>query len=159
MVKSFNKAAWDKERKLNDLNYFLRCKYRSIAHGAKKRNKVVSFSIEEFCLWWVEQPDCCFYCGSSEEEYRQYKDCVLRNPTVFKNYTQIFSNPIQKAINRFSIDRKDNNVDYIIENICKCCWICNYTKGSILEAKHMFWIGIDIVSNIKHQLEIERKLK
>lgn len=51
------------------------------------------------------------------------------------NYCDLIDLSLNKRGNTqlymFTIDRKDNNMPYTIENICLACWTCNKTKAEI----------------------------
>lgn len=78
---------------------------------------------EEFHVWYEKEPKFCVYCGIKEEDLSKIKDTV--NNRVF----------------RLTIDRKDSNQGYIIENIVLSCRRCNYIKCDIFTAEEMFEIG------------------
>lgn len=57
----------------------------------------------------------CYYCGEIPS--------MDNHPTIRNGYNGSF--PVN------GIDRKDNNIGYILENCVPCCWSCNKVKGNL----------------------------
>jgi len=71
----------------------------------------------------------CFYCGSEPKN-------ILNKPKS--------NGPYQYN----GIDRKDNNIGYITENVVSCCSQCNYVKNSFNYDDFIKWI-IVVYNNLK----------
>jgi len=83
----------------------------------KQRNRETVFNIDEFESWYKNQPRFCAYCGITEENW------LLLNP--------------QRRTKRLTIDRKDNNIGYLFENMTLACDTCNKIKNDILSFDEM----------------------
>lgn len=80
------------------------CDYKK---GAKKRNIDFDLSKEEF-LSLIKQK--CYYCGDDPANIKRSQ----HNQMDFVIYN--------------GIDRKDNNIGYILNNCLPCCSFCNFSK-------------------------------
>lgn len=78
---------------------------------AKRKNRQVLFTREEFKQWWQENPKICAYCGITEDQWNKTK-------TKFIN------------IKRLTLDRIDNDKNYTLDNICWACVACNTKKSN-----------------------------
>ena len=83
--------------------------------SAKKRNLEFNLEMEDF-EYFTQKP--CHYCG----EFR-------------KNKT-----PSGWAILN-GLDRKDNSLGYVVDNILPCCSICNYAKRDMPYNDFIQWIA------------------
>ena len=82
-------------------------KFSCIKSEAKRRGIVVSMTKEEFVKWFNNIEKKCHYCGC-----------------------EILSNSGGKPKpNSLTIERKNNNGDYCIENIVLACYRCNSVKS------------------------------
>lgn len=50
-----------------------------------------------------------------------------------------------KGVKRLTIDRKDNKIGYIIDNMVLCCFRCNSTKSDFFTFEEMLKIGKKII--------------
>ena len=98
-------------------------KHTRLKGGCKKRNLFLCTK-EEFLKWYTRTLKVCEYCGIPEE--------ILERITDEK-----------KAFGKrwLTIDRKDNAVGYVPENMCLACMRCNYVKSSVLTYNEMKEIG------------------
>ena len=94
----------------------------NVRYSAKKRNIEFNFSKEGFVTWYNKQEQVCHYCKRNLEEIK--KDKILN----LNSY-------------RFSIDRKNNNRGYILDNIVLCCLNCNIVKGKFFTEQEMLKMG------------------
>lgn len=99
------------ESSFNDLFY----KYKS---SAKKRNYEFRLTKEDF--YKLTQSDC-IYCG--EPPNRIY---TRKQYTGFYNYN--------------GIDRVENDIGYVIENVVPCCKTCNIAKHTMSLKQFYKWI-------------------
>lgn len=72
----------------------------------------------EFVSWYVSQPDCCHYCGTTFEELRKLR---LRRSS-WGYYVS------------WDIDRLDSTKPYQAGNMALSCFMCNMAKGDYLSA-------------------------
>lgn len=89
--------------------------YRGYKQGAKSKHLDFELSIDEFAAITKQN---CYYCGSAPS--KKVSDAWKKNGHKL-NGDYIYN----------GIDRKDNKVGYVKDNIVPCCWQCNYLKRSI----------------------------
>lgn len=107
--------------------------YHTFKFCSKKRNIIFSIKKEDFIIWYQNQPKICYYCGRTLKEIKQ--DTMGHN-------------------NRLSIDRKDNNKTYTINNIVLACFRCNTIKSDYFTEKEMLEIGKIIKNKQKMELTL-----
>jgi len=100
--------------------------YISLKFGAKQRNIAFLISKLDFINWYNSQIKKCYYC---KRDWNQIEYDIYN---------------LQKS--RLSIDRKDNNKGYIIDNIVLCCMRCNLIKSNYFTEVEMLKIG-QIIKN------------
>lgn len=93
-----------------------------LKRNASKRNLAFEISMEDFSMWWSSQPQVCIYCSIPIE----------RLAIIDK---------AKKLSKRLSIDRKNNDIGYTIENIALCCMMCNFIKSNLFTFDEMLEIG------------------
>lgn len=96
-------------------------KYQKLKANAKKRGKEFFLLQEDFINWYGDQLRYCHYCEAPEE--------------ILAEWVRGFSRPF------LTVDRKDNNVGYVIDNIVLCCGMCNTIKGSVFTYYEMMDIA------------------
>jgi hypothetical protein len=84
--------------------------YVMTKYAAKIRNIKFNLVKEDFSEWYDKQEQKCYYCDRTVEEFKNDKGL---NPTAY----------------RLSIDRKNNNLGYQLDNIVLCCGRCNTIKS------------------------------
>jgi hypothetical protein len=84
-------------------------------------NKSSDITKKDFLNWYSKQNECCNYCGVDHETY------FIKKP-IYKNHN------VKRSL-RFSIDRKDSAIGYILPNIALSCSLCNYVKGFFFNEK------------------------
>jgi hypothetical protein len=94
--------------------------FAHIKGGANHRKILFDINKEDFVEWYNNQTKKCIYCDRIEIE--AIKD---RNG----NYK------------RLSIDRKDNNKGYTLDNIVLCCHRCNTIKSKTFTYEQMIRVG------------------
>lgn len=109
--------------------------------AAKKRGYEFSLSFEEFSSYIFKN---CYYCGSSPKN-------------IFKRSLKPGSKNIQDYFLYNGIDRKNNEIGYIIDNCVTCCKECNSMKmdRNIDEFLQL----VSKIHNSKPSLITEKKLK
>jgi 5-methylcytosine-specific restriction endonuclease McrA len=120
-----NSAKWYEKNKDKRKLYMIlpHMIYFFIKRNAKNRNIKFNITKEDFINWYNKQDKICYYCErtltkiqSDKKEKEQYKG-------------------------RLSIDRKDNNKGYEIDNIVLACGRCNIIKGDYFTKQEMKRIG------------------
>lgn len=96
----------------------------SYKQGALSRNLTFELSYDEFCNL-TSRP--CYYCGSIRTIFIN-KDCVNKNI----NLNNLCS----------GIDRIDNKMGYITNNVVPCCKICNRGKGNLSKERWLKYLDI-----------------
>lgn len=102
-----------------------------LKQGAKKRNIDFLLNRDSFELWHNSTEKKCFYCERTEEE-------VLKTDAI-----------MQIKCNRLTIDRVDNLIGYLEDNLVLCCKRCNAIKSDFFTKEEMLLIG-KIIKN-KHK--------
>lgn len=114
--------------------------YGGFYGSLKYRKYKLSFSREEFVKWNQGQERKCFYCDIPEEI--MLKD---DNFSLMKGQLKMY---------RLTIDRKNNNGQYSLDNIVLACNVCNSTKGSFFEYKEFKKMAMEYIKpkwNIEHE--------
>lgn len=107
-----------------------RCTLNGIYISLKNRKRNdFDLNKEEFIKWYENQDKKCSYCNLTLEEIRK-----LPSPYNRKN-----------GLTKYSIDRKDNDIGYTIDNITLCCFTCNTIKNNFLTYEEMLKIGKEII--------------
>lgn len=104
--------------------------YKSYRASAEKRQLEFRLTWEEFALKLNEN---CWYCGSlpmnvckvPASSYGAKKDRKLGTVVVFYN----------------GIDRKDNSIGYILDNVVACCGFCNNAKKDLSVDQFRDWVN------------------
>lgn len=120
-------------------------KYKEVAHRRRdtvegiydairlrrRGKKTIDFKLgkNQFIEWHKNQEQKCSYCNLTIEEIR-----LLPPPFNRENGRR-----------RFSIDRKDNDIGYTVDNIALSCFTCNTIKNNFLTYEEMIKIGKDII--------------
>jgi len=98
----------------------------ALKHSAKERKIDFFINQNDFINWYNNQDKFCYYCKKSEQE---------------------INNEINSHWHRLTIDRKDNNKGYNLNNLVLCCYSCNRIKSNIFSFIEMIKIG-KIIYNI-----------
>jgi 5-methylcytosine-specific restriction endonuclease McrA len=96
--------------------------YSRLKVTSKSRNFFMNILEEDFINWY-NQEQKCYYCGRILEELKQDQ----REKNKYKD--------------KMSIDRKDNDKGYTIDNIVLACARCNTIKGDYFTEQEMLKIG------------------
>ena len=86
--------------------------------GARTRNLPYELTIEKF-VNLSKQP--CFYCGAEPSNVRWQKD---------SKGTFIYN----------GLDRINNDLGYILNNVVPCCIICNKAKATMTQEVFLLWV-------------------
>ena len=97
--------------------------YFVIKNSAIHRNIEFNLTEEIFNNWYNNQEQKCYYCNRSIQKIK--KD--IKEDKRYKN--------------RLSIDRKNNNRGYEINNIVLACSRCNIVKGNYFTEQQMLELG------------------
>jgi len=96
-------------------------------HRAKRSQLSFRITKQQFIVWHTKQIKKCIYCGIKENELP--KNLLL---TLNKGF-------------KLTIDRKNNNKGYTLNNITLCCLRCNFIKSDFFTYKEMLKIGKNYV--------------
>jgi hypothetical protein len=88
-----------------------------------KREKPFQLERDSFLEWYANQIKECHYCGISQEDLALIKDSQLRK------------------VHRLTIDCKENDWGYFLENMVLSCNRCNAIKGDFFTYEEMLHIG------------------
>jgi hypothetical protein len=130
-----------------------------LQQGADRRG--ISFDLTSDTLeqWWHSQPDTCYYCGTTLEQYLEIRDFILayhgKNYEVNK-FKRFYRSPKHQSIRWMTIDRVENEKGYEPENMVKACWICNSLKGDFFDAEQMKKIAPQIIARLEREIEKEK---
>lgn len=91
-------------------------------HGDKRR-KPFYLERDSFLEWYANQLKACHYCEISQENLARIKDSQLRK------------------VHRLTIDCKENDAGYFLENMVLSCNRCNAIKGDFFTYEEMLHIG------------------
>jgi len=126
-----NKKIWHRNHR-REIKRYKKFYYQSVpgiwatlVDSAKQRNIKFSITKEDFINWYNNQEKRCYYCKRILESIKQ--DSLGHN-------------------NRLTIDRKDNNRGYELDNIVLACFRCNSTKSNYFTEQEMLTIG-QIIKN------------
>ena len=92
-------------------------KYYQIKYRATQDGIPITFTRSEFVTWFENQDKICFYCKTSLNPFLHHK------------------------LNGLTIDRRDNDKGYALDNIALSCVRCNMIKGSWFTEKQMLEIA------------------
>jgi hypothetical protein len=98
--------------------------------GAKKRNLEFKLTHQECEKLFTQN---CYYCNSKPF-------CVKE--TISKKY--------KHSITYNGIDRIDNNIGYIIDNVVSCCKFCNVAKHDMTYSNFITWVK-NLSNNMKEK--------
>ncbi len=105
--------------------------FAQIKCRSKRKNTNIHITEIVFINWYNNQEKKCYYCNRTLEEIKQNSIETERNKKC-----------------RLTIDRKDNNEGYSLDNIVLACNRCNMTKSSYFTEQEMLEIG-KIIKNRK----------
>jgi hypothetical protein len=108
--------------------------YNTFKGNAKKRKLQVGVSFDE---WEKIGQENCYYCGSAPS-----------NITTSKHGSGNFTYN--------GLDRVDNTLGYIKDNIVPCCFICNHAKSDIELDNFITWVK-KITERISNLDELNRR--
>lgn len=125
-----------------------------LRYGANKRGIPFSLTPEVLEEWWKSTPDVCCYCNLTIEEYIKIRDFVHNyrgtNNNILK-YKKFLSKAIARS-KRMTIERKDNQKGYEIDNIAKACWFCNSLKSHYLNEEDFSKDAPQRISDLKKEI-------
>lgn len=104
--------------------------YASYRCSAENRSLSFELTKEQFKLLTTQN---CFYCG--KEPNQKYK------PYLSKGY--VYN----------GVDRRNNEIGYVLSNVVSCCKLCNWMKNSFLESD--FLAHCALVTEYQNKKRIE----
>ena len=126
-----------------------------LRQGAEKRGVPFNLTADQLESWWKRTPDVCEYCGCTILEFRQLRDAVLSyrgDNSDLINFKRAFGTSRQAKIDWKTIDRRSNGLGYVLGNLAKACWFCNYVKGTLLTHDDMRIIGPRVLARLREGL-------
>lgn len=129
-----------------------------LRQGAEKRGIEFDLTAESLENWWHSVPDICFYCGIEITEYLKIRDFILNysgSNFEISKFKRFFRSPKHQAIRWMTIDRVINGSGYLLDNIVKCCWICNSLKNDFFDRDQMKIIGPQIGQKLRNEIAKE----
>lgn len=88
----------------------------------------------DFIRWYQGTPDICGYCSIEKIEYQKVM-LYLQGCNEDNSIKRIASKV--NFSSRMTVDRINNDIGYLENNIIKSCWFCNSCKGSLLTYEDM----------------------
>jgi len=101
--------------------------YNMLKFRVNKTGNRFSLKLTDFIKWYNKQKRICVYCKRTEKE-------------GIEDYNNKFK--------RLTIDRKNNDLSYYLNNIVLCCYRCNTIKGNTFIYNQMLKIGKIIKNNL-----------
>lgn len=144
-------------QKIVDSGYYIFGKgaISNLKQTSKKRGMPFDLTVEVLKNWWDSQPNTCYYCGKTIEEYLLLKDYIINynsNKYGIKKFKRFYRSSKHKNFKRMTIDRLDNSVGYTISNIVKSCWICNSLKNDFFDSADIKLIAPKIILKLEVEL-------
>lgn len=90
----------------------------------KRAPNLLRISLSDFVAWYVDQPDCCAYCGLTIAEAKRLRLRTARGYFV-----------------SWDIDKIDSHRGYELGNLALSCFACNTAKGAHLNAEETRVVG------------------
>lgn len=131
--------------------------FMNMQKSAVKRG--IAFDLTETQLkeWWLNTADKCFYCGSTQEKFIEYRNFIKdyngTNPKILYIKEHVFNKPNYFKISTMTIDRVDSLIGYKVDNMVKACWICNSLKSNTYSEEDMKLIGPQVTKEIEYERE------
>jgi len=91
------------------------------------KNKPFKMIEKDFIQWYNSQERKCVYCDIYENDLEKIKDCYNNKNT------------------RLSVDCKNNDIGYEINNLVLACYRCNSIKSNILTFDEMMYVGQNFI--------------
>jgi len=92
-------------------------------------HKPFNLKKKEFIEWYDKQERKCIYCEIKESELELVNDAYNNKNTVL------------------SIDCKENDRGYVLDNLALACYRCNSIKSDILTYEEMMYIGQNFIKS------------
>tara|TARA_B100001057_G_scaffold421915_1_gene443133 strand:+ start:321 stop:875 length:555 start_codon:yes stop_codon:yes gene_type:complete len=109
---NLQKSIHKKRLRKNDSIHFVG---EDLRKSAKKRGLEAPLTNTEYREWFKSQKQVCSYCSS--------------DLTTINNYLKKIG--IQRSFRRLSVDRKNSDKGYVLDNIILACYLCNISKQAI----------------------------
>ncbi len=104
-------------------NHSTKGRFKKLQLRAKRAGIAIELSMDEFVQWYEAQELKCYYCKR-----------------------EIVSNSGVQKLNSPCIDRKNNILGYLLDNIALSCNRCNLVKGSWFTEQEMMEIASKYLS-------------
>ena len=126
-----------------------------LRQGALARGLTFTLTPDSLSNWWRGTPDICAYCGITTAEFirlRDYANAYPGSDYEITKFRRVFRSSKQAAIRWLTLDRVENALGYELDNLVKCCWFCNYIKGTLLTHADMLLVGKSIIERLTTQI-------
>ncbi|MEH3053418.1 MAG: hypothetical protein PGN13_05320 [Patulibacter minatonensis] len=90
-----------------------------------KGSPELAIDIDAFCVWRKAQEQRCHYCRISEADLTRVR----------------MKSQVQKDVRIMGVDRVDDTLGYVAENLVPCCFVCNQVKGDRFSEAEMLLVG------------------
>lgn len=133
---------------------FVSADLSALRKAAEDRGLEFSLQSDGLRRWWQNTPEVCVFCGQGADEVGRIVEVVVRD----QGKSRFLSNVAAKIrwaykrkspVRRLTIDRKDNEAGYTLDNIQKCCFICNSLKGALLTDDEMAYLAPRLWARIR----------
>ena len=146
-------------QRAKELYIFASADFSALREAAKKRGIPFELTMDGLRNWWGATPEVCVYCRQGAEEVGRLMGLVMENPGRNRFLENLsarvrFAYKGNRPIRRLTIDRKDNEAGYTLDNIQKACYICNYLKGSVLTDEEMNYLAPRLWERIRASCEV-----
>jgi len=105
-----------------------RAQASAVKANAKRRNILWDLTVPQTIVLLQNN---CAYCGRPPQSKFPINNWRKYSWVKFENASFLYRN---------GIDRKNNKLGYIHNNVITCCWICNRAKGDLSYEEFMEWI-------------------
>ena len=95
-----------------------RGRFNTLKSNCLANDMPITITSDNFVVWYEAQPQTCYYCGE-----------------------WLINGGARSGPSSLTIDRKDNQLGYTLDNIVLCCRRCNLIKGAWLTEQQMLEIA------------------
>lgn len=108
---------------------------------------------------WLNTPETCAYCGQGPDAVGEAAARIMERQEGNRFLSALaaklrWAYKQKHPSRRLTIDRKDNEGAYTLENIQKACFICNFLKGAILTDEEMAFLAPRLWDRINAALAV-----
>lgn len=85
------------------------------------------------------------------EAFRALRERVAHVPALAR-FRLVFARPAHRTTQHLTVDRKDPDSGYAIDNICKACVFCVFIKNGLLREDQMRHLGPQVHEELARTL-------